>query len=125
MWVKMSDTELLQHSDLIVMGTWQGQASQPHAAAGHSVPNVGIVAVSEVLKGPAATARVLVVVPAPDAPRSSSDLHYRIGDKGLWLLRKQPGEKADLYLADHPQRFVPAATDAAHIEVLRQLLLRR
>ncbi len=124
MWVKMSDAELLLHSDLIVMGTWQGPAT-PSAGGAAAMPNAGVVAVSEVLKGPGATTRVLVALPALDAPRSSSDLHYRVGDTGLWLLRKRPGEQADVYLADHPQRFVPAATDAARIKSLRELLSRR
>jgi hypothetical protein len=124
MWVTMSDAELLQRSDLIVLGTWQGLAL-PHGGGPAGMSNVGVVAVSEVLKGPATTTRALVVVPATDAPRSSSDLHYRIGDMGLWLLRKRPGDHADLYLADHPQRFVAAASNAARIEALRQLLSRR
>jgi hypothetical protein len=124
MWEKMSDAELLQRSDLIVVGTWQGLALPPSGSAAVT-PTVGVVAVSEVLKGPATTTRALVVVPAPDAPRSSNDLYYRVGDTGLWLLRKRPGEQANLYLADHPQRFVPAATEAARIEVLRKMLLRR
>lgn len=122
MWMKMSDAELLQRSDLIVIGTWLG--SEP-AAAGAASLHVAAVAVSEVWKGPAATTRVLVVVPPADAPRSSSDLHYRVGDRGLWLLRKRPGNEADVYLADHPQRFIPSATEAARIEGLRELLRRR
>lgn len=116
MWMKMSDAELLLRSDLVVIGTWLGPVS---------APNVGTVAVSEVLKGPAATTQALVMVPAADQPRSSSDLRYREGDMGLWLLRKRPGREAGLYLADHPQRFVPAATEAARIETLRELLRRR
>ena len=124
MWAKMSDAELLLESDLIVVGTWQGLAPASKGSAA-AMPNIGVVAVSEVLKGPAKTTRALVVVPAPDAPRSSSDIQYRIGDKGLWLLRRRPGELADLYLADHPQRFVPVATEADRIKALRELLQRR
>lgn len=124
MWAKMSDAELLRHSDLIVIGTWQGPTS-PSAGGAVATPSVGVVAISEVLKGPGLMTRVLIVVPNPDAPISSSDLHYRVGDTGMWLLRKRPGEQADLYLADHPQRFVPAATEAARIKILRELLQRR
>ena len=120
MWMKMSDDELLQRSDLIVIGTWLGR--EP-AAAGASAPNVAAVAVSEVLKGPATTTRALVVMPAAEAPRSSTDIHRRAGDRGLWLLRKHPGGVAALYLADHPQRFVPMTTEAGRIDVLRKLLL--
>ena len=123
MWLKMSDAELLQRSDLIVLGTWQGPVTAP-ATAGAAAHRVGAVSVSEVLKGPAAT-RALVVIAAADAPRSSSELSYRVGEHGLWLLRKQPGGTAELYLADHPQRFVPAVTESARLESLRELLRRR
>ena len=124
MWLKMSDAEVLQRSDLIVLGTWQGPVTAP-ATAGAAAHRVGAVSVSEVLKGPAATTRALVVIAAVDAPRSSSELSYCMGEHGLWLLRKQPGGPADHYLADHPQRFVPSATESARIKALRELLRRR
>lgn len=54
-----------------------------------------------------------------------SDLSWAPGDRGLWLLRVRPGAETGLYLADHPQRFVPAATGAARIETLRKALTRR
>lgn len=126
MWTQMSDAELLQRSELIVMGTWQGPTSAPAPVTpGTVMPNVGAVAVSEVLKGPVATTRVLLVMPAAGALRSSSDIQYGVGEHGLWLLRKQPGSAAELYLADHPQRFVPSATEAKRIEALRKLLRSR
>ena len=126
MWAPMSDAELLQRSELIVIGTLQGPTTAPAPAVpGAVVPHVGALAVSEVLKGPAATARVLLAMPAPGALRSSSDIVHRVGDHGLWLLRRHPGGAADVYLADHPQRFVSMATEAARIEALRKLLRPR
>lgn len=130
MWAMMSDAELLLQSDLIVIGTWQGTTAAPAAATptptpGTVAPSVGAVAVNEVLKGPSATTRVLLVIPAAGALRSSSDIHFSMGDHGLWLLRKQPGGAAGLYLADHPQRFVSTATGAERIEILRKLLRLR
>ncbi len=126
MWTAMSDTELIQASPLIVLGAWVGQAALtlPGAAA---PMQVGVVAVSEALKGAAAAASptvVFVAVPHPSGLRSSSDIHYRKGDSGLWLLRAHPAAEG-LYLADNPQRFVPTATGAARIDVLRRAISAR
>lgn len=123
MWAQMSDAELVQHSDLVVIGEWVGQSSV--TLPGEAGPlELGGIAVAEVLKGPAGQTLALVVTTRADTPRSSTDLIYRRGDRGLWLLRRQPGGRAGLYLADHPQRFVSAAGGAARIEALRRLLPR-
>ena len=124
MWVQLSDDELIQRSDLVVLGAWVGQTEVSLSAAAGSLA-LGVIAITEVLKGPPAQGIALVVVPSRDAPRSSSDIAYRSGDRGLWLLRQRPGAESGLYLADNPQRFVPAATGAARIDSLRRALARR
>lgn len=127
MWSAMSDAELVQASPLVVVGTWVGQAALTMPGATAAL-QVGVVAVSETLKGAAAAANptvVFVAVPSPSGLRVSTDIHYRKGDTGLWLLRPHPGATAGLYLADNPQRFVPAATGAAHIDTLRKLIAGR
>ncbi len=121
MWASLSDEELLQKSDLIGMGEWQGETDL--LLADKSSHRVGVISVSEVLKGAAATTVVLVSVPAPKALRSSSDLVYRRGDRGLWLLRSRP-DNTSLHLADHPQRFVPASGGEERIKQLRRQLTR-
>lgn len=124
MFAEMNDAELLQRSTLVVMGDWIGQDSL--FVPGATAPmQVGVVSVSEVLKGAPGQALAFVAVPAPNAPRSGSDIHYRKGDLGLWLLRQHPRASSGLYLADSPQRFVPLATGAARIEVLRRALTAR
>jgi hypothetical protein len=121
----MSDGELLQSSDLIVLGTWAGPAEIGLSAApAETRLNLGAVVVDTVFKGPPGQTLALVVVPAGDRPRRSTDLFYRPGDRGLWLLRSRPGVPSGLYLADHPQRFLPEATEAARIRTLRQALGR-
>ena len=121
MWAAMSDAELAQGSSVVVMGTWAGQSalSLPGSAA---AIQVGVVVVSEVLKGAAGQTVVFVAVPDAATLRSSSDIHFRKGDSGLWLLRAHPSGDSGLYLADHPQRFVPAATGAARIQSLRKIV---
>lgn len=120
MWAALDDTALLQGSDLIVLGEWQGQTAvaAPDLASG----DIGVIGVSEVLKGKAQDV-VLVALPAAAGPRSSSDPAFRRGERGLWLLRLRPGSQG-VYLADHPQRFVPLR-QAARIRALRQQLSAR
>lgn len=118
MWAPLSDEDLIRGSDLIVVGEWQGQVA--FATTGTAEMEVGVVIVSETLKG-SSSPFVLVALPASRAPRSSSDTAFRRGDRGLWLLRLQPGGKG-LYLVDHPQRFVASSSGAQRIRELRQLI---
>ncbi|MDE2600245.1 MAG: hypothetical protein KGL40_11550 [Rhodocyclaceae bacterium] len=117
MWAPLSDEELLRSSDLIVMGEWQGQVA---FSAGSSDMEVGVVLVNEAWKG-GTPAFVLIALPASRTLRSSSDMTFRRGDRGLWLLHLQPGSKG-LYLVDHPQRFVPSTGGEQRMRQLRQLL---
>lgn len=119
MWVGMSDQELIDTSDLIVMGEWQDAGSQrPTGSDGLLLARIVI---TEVLKGPAELRQAWVLVSGNPQLRASSDLGYRTGDRGLWLLRKSSDHKA-FYLADHPQRFVPAQGGEARIQQLRRRL---
>lgn len=123
MWAQMSDEELIRSSVLIVNGEWVGQT--PATQRGQAIAgDIGVVAVSEVLKGPPGSALALVAVAGAGTPRSSSDIAFRRGDRGLWLLRAHGSGPIDLLAADHPQRFVPAGSGAPRIAALRRLLGR-
>lgn len=124
MWAQMSDEELLARSDLVVMGEWVGQ-SEALTLGGALRVELGAIAIAEVLKGqkgPDGPTVALVRVAPSAALASSSDLIYRRGQHGLWLLRLDPGGSTGIYLADHPQRFVPADKEAGRIAKLRALL---
>ncbi len=123
MFAHLSDEELISRSELIVVGEWMGQATVGATALGESAPrlDLGVVAISEVLKGPAVQTVALVATPSASAARKSSDLPHKRGERGLWLLRAKPDAPVGIYLADHPQRF---ELDAARIETLRRLLKR-
>ncbi len=123
MFAQMSDEELVRRSDLVVVGEWIGQ-SRVQLAAGGGPLELGAVTITEVLKGVPGQTLALVATVAGDAPRSSSDMAYRRGDRGLWLLRLRQGSTG-IYLADHPQRFIPDAGGAARIEALRKIMARR
>lgn len=68
MWARYTDDELLQRSELVVLGSWVGQ-SELGGLGGGARLRLGAIAVQEVLKGAASTL-ALVVVPGSDAPRS-------------------------------------------------------
>lgn len=122
MYVQMSDEELIRQSDLVVIGELIGQTPLQTGATGERL-ELGVIRVSETLKGPPGQTVALLLLPAPDAPRASSDLAYKRGDRGLWLLRQRSSSTTGLYLADHPQRFV-AESSAARIATLRRQLGR-
>lgn len=124
MFAAMTDAELLRTSELIVVGRFVG--STDFTPPGSSTPmHLGAIVPSEVLKGPGDTDLLLIELPRRDAPRSGSDIAFRPGDQGLWLLRRRANDGTGAYLADHPQRFVRAAGGEARIEALRRLLKPR
>lgn len=124
MWARLSDEELIASSNLIVMGEWLGE-TQVTLEGAASAQGVGVIAVSEVLKGKREAGFVLVQRPGAGALRSSSDLSFERGQSGLWLLRAKPGGAQGLYLVDTPQRFVSASSDGERIAVLKRLIGRK
>jgi hypothetical protein len=124
MFAEMSDAELLQGSVLVVMGTWIGEDTVT-LSGGERSAQIGVVAITEVLKGAPGQTVALVAVPHPTGPRTGSDIRYRKGEQGLWLLRPHRGSTGGLYLADSPQRFVPMPAGAARIQTLRKALAPR
>ena len=111
MWAPITDEELVASADLIVVGEWR---TAQHGEQGR-------VAVSEVLKGKKTLTSIRVESAANKVARSSTDLVFHAGDRGLWLLRRAPGPD-DVYLIDHPQRFVPSRGGEERIQALRRLL---
>ncbi len=113
MWAGFSDEQLVAASDIIVLGEVVG--SQPDREAMR-------LKVSETLKGEVDGPEVLLSSPPAQAPRSSTDIVYQVGQKGLWFLRisRQSGQDK-VYSADHPQRFI-SAEQAQAIEAFRNRL---
>lgn len=119
MFASYTDAELVQTSSLIVTGTLLGQTqltiNKPRIKL-----NLGVLQVTEVLKGNPAQTLALLELPATDGLRSSSDLTYRPGQAGLWFLHPRTPNDEGIYRADHPQRFLPEATPK-QIEPFREL----
>ncbi len=120
MWVKLSDTELVEKSDVVITAELIGQTQVDINQARFVV---GVLKVEEVLKGDKGQTIILLALPSTEGPRSSTDIFYKDGQKGLWLLRerKVKGESG-IYLADHPQRFVSEKHAVAKVEIIRNIL---
>lgn len=108
-WAGMSMDELIDRSDAIVVGEVIDVGPAP-AAEGAGI-DIGTVRVTEVLSGGIVDAEVMVLFPSEMARvRTSVDITYKVGRKGVWFLRKKIGpdkaKAASFYLADHPQRLM-------------------
>ena len=121
MWARLSDAQLVETSSMIVVGTLSNTATTP---SNGQTRTVGVIEIDTVLKGNQGTTSVWLNVPQPGTPISSSDIEYRIGQKGLWFLRSLGPKSAAIFAADHPQRFVPFAIAGPRIEDVRKLLKR-
>jgi hypothetical protein len=121
MFAPLSDRELIEGSSLIVQAEFVGQAQVDLGPSAGS-QWLGVLVVRETLKGVVADKIVLIAVPSPAGPRSSSDILYQPGQTGLWFLHARPGGTSGILVADHPQRFVPAGSGQARIEEFRRSL---
>ena len=126
MWARMSDAELIEKSQLIVVGEWIGQSPLRLGQEGAAM-ELAVIAVSEVLRGPQSSSVAFVAVPGSEQPVSSSDLRFKRGDSGVWFLRlRRSGEPNGPYVVDHPQRFLPSLPENAQaINALRGQLRRK
>lgn len=120
MWVKLSDSELIEKSDVIITAELIGQTQ---VDINRVKLVIGVLKVEEVLKGDKNQAVTLLALPSTEGPRSSTDILYKDGQKGLWFLREQKTESGTgIYLADHPQRFLSIEHSGDKIKALREML---
>ena len=121
MWTGTSDDELVKSSALIVEATYAGQSAFSPVAGASSRLTLGVLRVHKVLQGDPATELVFLRVPAIGLLRKSDDIVYTSGQHGLWFLRADDAYPG-LYLADHPQRFVPDAQVTEKIRSIQEWL---
>jgi len=120
MWVWLTDAELVENSQLIVMATYIGR-TEVSPEMGGSVLYLGVLDVDDTLKGSRHEV-VLIKLPLPEGvPHKSDDIFFHAGQKGLWFLRKH-SQQTGIYLIDNPQRFVPEKKLDSRIDSLLKLL---
>lgn len=112
---QMTLEELVERSDLIVVGQLASIDPVPS-----SEQDLGTIRVEEVLFAkptPAEPVREAgVVLPSTRGLRSSDQVFYRVGQRGIWFLRTAPGSVGK-YLADNPQR-LGAEADLARVKAV-------
>lgn len=121
MFAPYTDRELIDRSDVVVLGEYLGQ-TEVRLGGDAGALTIGVVAVREVLKGNPQEKILLIAVPSPAKPISGSDVVFRPKQSGLWLVAARPSGPTGVFVADHPQRFVPAEGGQAKIDALRALL---
>lgn len=122
MWARMTDAELVESSQLIVMATYRGRADANLQIDG-KIMQLGVLDVDKTLKG---NQRKIIYLhlPQPEGfPHKSDDIFFHPGQKGLWFLREASPENA-VYVIDHPQRFVPEDNVDIRLDSLNKLLTK-
>jgi hypothetical protein len=74
--------------------------------------DAAVVQVKAVLKGDAKVKEVRIGQPAPGGLALSTDIRFKVGQEGIWLLKKQAdakGKEAEVYWALHPSQLQPLA----------------
>ena len=72
--------------------------------------DTAVVEVKAVLKGDPKLKEVRIAQPAAGGLALSSDIRFKVGQEGFWLLKMEKGAKgkeADVYWALHPSQFQP------------------
>ena len=120
MWASLSDEELIESSDVIVIAEL---VEEKQILVNQIKKTVGVLKTEKILKGNTGQSQILLALPPRDAPIKSDDIFYKIGQKGLWFLRYlETGEETKIYLADHPQRFLSSQIKRAEIETFKRIL---
>ncbi|GEM_PF-1923859 len=114
MWVKLSDKELLDSSQLIVRATLTSEAEpEPNG------PHIGILQIARVYQGSPGGEQIYLRLTSRRKPISSSDLVYPVGQQGIWFLKETFSGSGIFYL-DHPRRLWPLEREAVLLNLLRQ-----
>jgi len=122
MWARMTDAELVESSQLIVMATYVGKADVALNVGGE-ILHLGVLDVGNTLKG---NQREVVFLQLPRSEgilRKSDDIFFHPGQKGLWFLR-EVSQQEGIYVIDNPQRFVPKETVDNRMDSLLKLLTK-
>ncbi len=120
MWVKLSDEELTEQSNVIITAELIGEVP---IMINQAKFVIGVLKVEEVLKGDRDQTALLLALPSSKGVYISEDIFYKKGQKGLWFLRERKTEgEAGIYLADHPQRFLSMEHASDQIKAIRKIM---
>jgi len=119
MWAKMSYTELIEKSAVILLGEMIGQ-NEVILPADQSHRCIGVLKVEEILKGD--KDQTVIFLQMPCKVLKSDDIIYKQGQKGVWFLRLRSNGEQGIYMADNPQRFVPSKKAKKDLTAIRKII---
>ena len=122
MWAKMTDAEMVESSQLIVVATYIGKADVG-LKVDDKILHLGVLDVSNTLKGNQQEVVFLQLPQSTSIFRRSDDIFFHPGQKGLWFLREVSQQKG-IYVIDNPQRFVPEEKVDNRMDSLLKLLTK-
>jgi hypothetical protein len=103
LWAPLSLEQLLDQSDLIVVG--ELTSVRPQTASSNDLATLRIDSVL-LSKGAQTAGQVTLAVHGRQRPVASDTLVRSVGERGIWFLRRDPAS-TDVFLADHPHRLRP------------------
>ena len=106
MWVKLSDCDLIDKSVVIVLAEFTG-STRIKLSKNTQPIELGVLQISQVFKGDNRLDTVLIEQPNPSAPRSSDDIFFTKGQKGIWFLTEGKNTISGIYSANGYQRYWP------------------
>jgi len=116
MWAKADPKIIIQNSALII------EAELVHSFTtdiNHQPTTLGLLSIKGYYKGMANQPLITIQLPNRSSSILSTDIHYKIGTSGLWLLNLN---SKGLLSANHPQRFISMDKASATLELLESPL---
>ena len=106
-WKDVTSEEMIEQSIIILQGALIGTA-RLSLEDKSEILNLGIIQISEVLKGKNEKGVALIVIRSENKSVASTQLKFVIGQKGIWILDLYSTPENDLYVVNHPQKFIPS-----------------
>jgi hypothetical protein len=104
LWVRVSDCELINSSNLIISGKFLGKTKLTTNRPAQVV-EAGTIRVMETFKG-SEIERIFIKQPLPSDPISSSDIVFHKDQTGIWFSNTRNFSNG-IYSISHPQQFWP------------------
>ena len=118
LWAKVTEQDLL-NSSAIVYAEFIG-SSELQIKSQSLQLTVGVLHVSQVLKGPVPT-NIIFIRQYPRTGVVSDTYNFEVGKRGLWFLQKSPGVEG-LYQVTHPARLIEIDESRSVLEHWKALL---
>ncbi len=119
MWAKMSYTELIEKSVVVLIGEMIGQ-NEVALPSDQSHRCISVLKVDEVLKGDKDQTVIFLLMLCKVL--KSDDIIFKKGRKGVWFLRLRSNEEQGIYIADNPQRFVTSEKAKNDLTEIRRII---